>query len=157
MLLQLGCELAQGYCIASPMPACDFPRWLANWRPDPRWANAPAVDFSDRPLLYAGVEHRAWIAAFEAYLQGRRLAPPMLDRLHCRFGVWLEKEERAGRGVKPEFKAVDALHRRVHALAADILAMPNQGRSPEGLARMGELQSLRDALLEHLREYNQLG
>jgi hypothetical protein len=81
----------------------------------------------------------------------------MLDRLHCRFGVWLEKEERAGRGVKPEFKAVDALHRRVHALAADILAMPNQGRSPEGLARMGELQSLRDALLEHLREYNQLG
>lgn len=38
MLLQLGCEIAQGYGIARPMPASDLPAWLATWRPDPRWA-----------------------------------------------------------------------------------------------------------------------
>jgi len=37
MLLSLGCELAQGYGIASPMPAADFPAWAANWRPDAAW------------------------------------------------------------------------------------------------------------------------
>jgi predicted signal transduction protein with EAL and GGDEF domain len=37
-LLRLGCELAQGYGIARPMPAADLPEWLARWRPDPRWA-----------------------------------------------------------------------------------------------------------------------
>ncbi len=36
-LLQLGCELAQGYGIAHPMPASDFPNWLADWQPDPAW------------------------------------------------------------------------------------------------------------------------
>ena len=35
MLLQLGCDLAQGYGIARPMPAEQMPQWCANWRPDP--------------------------------------------------------------------------------------------------------------------------
>jgi diguanylate cyclase (GGDEF)-like protein/PAS domain S-box-containing protein len=36
-LLQLGCELAQGYGIARPMPAQALPGWVATWRPDPSW------------------------------------------------------------------------------------------------------------------------
>ena len=36
-LLSLGCELGQGYGIARPMPADDFPRWAEAWRADPTW------------------------------------------------------------------------------------------------------------------------
>lgn len=36
-LLQLGCELAQGYGIARPMPADDIPEWLSNWKADDSW------------------------------------------------------------------------------------------------------------------------
>jgi len=36
-LLQLGCQLAQGYGIARPMPASDIPQWLDNWQPDDAW------------------------------------------------------------------------------------------------------------------------
>ena len=36
-LLQLGCELAQGYGIAKPMPASHIPPWLQNWKPDIAW------------------------------------------------------------------------------------------------------------------------
>ena len=36
-LLQLGCELAQGYGIARPMPADDIPLWLSNWQADETW------------------------------------------------------------------------------------------------------------------------
>ncbi|MBQ0784564.1 MAG: EAL domain-containing protein, partial [Amphritea sp.] len=37
-LLQLGCELAQGYGIAKPMEPDQLPNWYDNWRPDPNWS-----------------------------------------------------------------------------------------------------------------------
>jgi diguanylate cyclase (GGDEF)-like protein/PAS domain S-box-containing protein len=40
-LLQLGCELAQGYGIARPMPADQLPVWAATWRPEAVWRALP--------------------------------------------------------------------------------------------------------------------
>ena len=39
LLLELGCELAQGYGIARPMPADQLPRWAQAWRADPTWVD----------------------------------------------------------------------------------------------------------------------
>jgi EAL domain-containing protein (putative c-di-GMP-specific phosphodiesterase class I) len=36
-LLRLGCELAQGYGIARPMPASGVPEWIKEWKPDVSW------------------------------------------------------------------------------------------------------------------------
>ena len=36
-LLQLGCNLAQGYGIARPMPGDDIPAWIDDWQPDENW------------------------------------------------------------------------------------------------------------------------
>jgi EAL domain-containing protein (putative c-di-GMP-specific phosphodiesterase class I) len=41
LLLQMGCELAQGYGIAKPMPASEVPQWVATWQPDPEWSRLP--------------------------------------------------------------------------------------------------------------------
>ena len=37
VLLQLDCELAQGYGIARPMPASEIPMWISKWKPDANW------------------------------------------------------------------------------------------------------------------------
>ena len=41
LLLQLGCELAQGYGIARPMPAEQMPAWVTGWLPDAAWSDLP--------------------------------------------------------------------------------------------------------------------
>jgi EAL domain-containing protein (putative c-di-GMP-specific phosphodiesterase class I) len=43
LLLQLGCEVAQGYGIARPMPGADIPAWHAAWRPLPEWIMRPSL------------------------------------------------------------------------------------------------------------------
>ncbi|EIK97663.1 PAS/PAC and GAF sensor-containing diguanylate cyclase/phosphodiesterase [Pseudomonas sp. M47T1] len=41
-LLQLGCELAQGFGIAQPMPPEALPAWIARWHANPTWQSAPS-------------------------------------------------------------------------------------------------------------------
>ncbi len=40
-LLQLGCELAQGYGIARPMPPAQLFDWLAHWQQEAAWTHLP--------------------------------------------------------------------------------------------------------------------
>jgi hypothetical protein len=153
MLLHLGCELAQGFGIAQPMPAGEFPAWAAAWRPDPRWTEAVTVAVDERPLLHAGVEHRAWAAAIEAFLKKESDQEPRLSRYQCQFGAWLYGEGPAGRSSQPEFQPIVALHWRIHALAAGIVKFHTQGRDEEGLARLGELKDLVDKLADLLNAF----
>ncbi|WP_295429942.1 EAL domain-containing protein [uncultured Thiodictyon sp.] len=151
MLLQLGCELAQGYGIARPMPAADFPGWAATWRPNPVWIGQPPVHRRDLPLLFAGTAHRTWVNALESYLTGKRETPPPLDHHQCRFGMWLEDECLTRSGAQPAFQVIEQLHRQLHALASELCVLHTTGRDSEALAKRGELHGLRDALLEQLK------
>ncbi|MBN2894278.1 MAG: bacteriohemerythrin [Campylobacterales bacterium] len=37
ILIQMGCERAQGYAIARPMPAASVSEWISTWKPDIKW------------------------------------------------------------------------------------------------------------------------
>jgi diguanylate cyclase (GGDEF)-like protein len=43
-LLQLGCQLAQGYGIARPMPSDDIPEWVSSWKADDSWQSPGLVE-----------------------------------------------------------------------------------------------------------------
>ena len=156
MLLRLGCPVAQGYAIARPMQARDMPAWLSTWRPDPQWANVLPYDTGNRPVLYANVEHHAWIEALIDFLNGKRQIAPTLDLDQCRFGVWLRGEALVygavlhGRGGFLGFRSIDLLHQRIHALAVEVLSLNADGRSAEAMGRIPELHALRDELFEKL-------
>jgi|GEM_PF-392322 len=44
MLLRMGCRLAQGYCIARPMPAGQFGAWARGWQAPAQWLQAVPAD-----------------------------------------------------------------------------------------------------------------
>lgn len=157
MLLQMGCELAQGYGIARPMAASEVKSWATTWRPDPRWAEVPPLDAGNRAILYACVEHRAWLSALEACLQGKRTSPPALDAGRCRMGTWLTTEKQSTRGTLSTIQAIEDLHHKLHSLASEIIESQTGGHNSEGLARLEQLHLLHDKCLSRLRSFMRSG
>ena len=151
MLLQLGCELAQGYGIAHPMPGDDMPAWSAAWRISPAWVELSAISREDLPLLFAGVEHRAWIVIVENHINGLSEIPPLQDHHQCRFGNWLDTEAAARYGAQALIPVIIQTHREMHELVEQLCVLHTLGHSREALARLSELHDLRDSLFEHLQ------
>jgi diguanylate cyclase (GGDEF)-like protein/PAS domain S-box-containing protein len=151
ILLRLGCKFAQGYGIARPMAAHMLPGWTADWQPDSSWVHLTPVSREDLPLLFAGIEHRAWIAAIENCIRVESEIPTPLDHHQCNFGKWLDGEGLARYGAQPAFNAIELLHQKVHVLALHLLELQAQNRKPEALARLGELHGLRDTLIEQMK------
>jgi diguanylate cyclase (GGDEF)-like protein/PAS domain S-box-containing protein len=151
MLMQLGCDLAQGHGIAHPMPGAELPPWSASWRIDPAWQSVHAVSRADLPLLFAAVEHRAWINALGHYLTGAPETPPQLDVHQCYLGRWLDSHGDARFGATPALLRIGPLHLQVHTLAQELLALHTNGQNLQALERLTELHALRDALLEQLQ------
>jgi diguanylate cyclase (GGDEF)-like protein/PAS domain S-box-containing protein len=147
ILLQLGCELAQGYAIARPMPAEDIPVWLAAWRPDPSWLNRAPISRDDLPILIAWVEHRAWILKVGKFIRGVGDTLPPLNHEQCRVGQWLKDEVRLPKENHLAIEALGPLHIEIHELASELIRLKQDGQMEVAIARLPELYRLRDRLL----------
>jgi hypothetical protein len=108
------------------------------------------VTRADLPLLFAIVEHRAWIAAIEHHLKGETQAQLRLDQHQCRFGQWLHSDGLSRYAALPACQKIEPLHQDVHVLANELLQLAKT--SPQqALARLNELHELRDSLIFHLK------
>jgi diguanylate cyclase (GGDEF)-like protein/PAS domain S-box-containing protein len=146
MLLHLGCELAQGYGIARPMPAAQLPDWMTNWVADPAWAACRPLHRDELPLLHAMVDHRAWVAAIEKGItQGK--ATPSLDSSRCRFGQWLNAKGRKTIDDETLYQATVAIHEQVHQVATRLLMLANDDKQEQSEPLTRELHALSDRLI----------
>ena len=151
MLLQLGCELAQGYGIARAMPAKDFLNWSYEWQPDLAWLAQTKVDREDLFLVYAAVDHRAWVADIAHHFRDELELPPPLDIHECRFCKWLDKERFGSNHTDAAYRAIKLVHTKIHHLAGVLLELKTCGRGSEAIERLDELYALRDDLLRQLK------
>jgi diguanylate cyclase (GGDEF)-like protein len=154
LLLNMGCELAQGYGIARPMPAGAVAEWLDSWRPDPAWIGVQGSRWprEDVPLVIAQSNHRAWVDDLAAYLEGATAEMPELVGTRCRFGQWYGGAGELRYGRYPDFATIGSVHRQVHALARALVDLADRGQREAARARLPEMYGLRDRMLALLRQ-----
>ena len=141
LLLLLGCDLAQGYGIARPMPGEQLPAWISGWQPDPGWRGVRPLRREYLPALFAIVEHRAWVTELAAWLQGQGEAPAH-ELGKCKFVAWIESMRLLHPLRQQAFAEVDAVHRQMHAQAITVLDRHAHGDAGAAQAGVDELQSL---------------
>ncbi|MDP2829906.1 MAG: EAL domain-containing protein [Sulfuricellaceae bacterium] len=156
ILMQLNCDLAQGYGIARPMPANQIPDWVKNWRPDPAWQAIKHLywDDADYPMLVAEVEHRNWIAQVAYAINEGQPVPHKFadDSQRCNFGHWYYGRGRQRYARIPAFARIEPPHNRVHEIAAAIDRHWRNGHIEDARALIPELLATRDTVLAALRE-----
>jgi len=153
MLLKLGCEIAQGYVIAHPMPAENILSWIEQYKPDEKWKNVTPISRDELPLLYALVEHKAWLKNVCLYLKDMRNTPPKLNHKECRFGGWLYEEGVQRYAKYPVFKELERLHNVLHEIT-NTVADKYENNSLENLdASIDEIEKSSKDLIDAFKKF----
>ena len=152
MLLKLGCDLAQGYSVARPMPGANFPAWVTQWKPFASWTTTRMVPREDLPLVVAAVGHRAWVQALEHHLHNTQSSPSPPQTHRCQFGAWLQGPGKTRHGTQPAFAGLDDVHHRLHELAGQLCSQHANDPTSHAQRRMPEVRALSSELLDKLAE-----
>ncbi|NDY97057.1 EAL domain-containing protein [Wenzhouxiangella limi] len=147
ILLDLGCDLAQGYGIARPMPAADLPEWIGAWQPSDSWRDRPPKNAVQLRLSFAMVEHRSWVGAVAEFLEtGQR--PPALETADCAFGRWLRDHADSLQLDDNKLQQLYDLHDQAHSVGRALIAARSNDGEAAGGADAEQLFELRDRLLD---------
>jgi hypothetical protein len=160
LLMRLGCDHAQGYGIARPMPAEQIAHWGPSYEPHPSWELWAHWNWelSDFPLIVAQYDHVNWVRKVHLALEGEPLdlePAELTDHHQCRFGKWYYGRGRECYGHLPEFQEIEDIHVRVHHLGPDVLKLCDDGEQDAAQREYHRLIELKDQILDHLSALQQ--
>jgi len=132
MLLLMGCEDAQGYGIARPMPVNIFSEWLEAYTPNQEWINCSNKKrtLKETKLKLFKLSLLRWINYFEENIRSPHdndSAWPIMVRKKCLCGYWIKRAYQEKLFDKAWLDVLGEEHEKIHFLADDILVMYQDG------------------------------
>lgn len=143
VLLQLGCEIAQGFVISKAMPAENVIEWMRSWKGFESWKVTKPINIENRAILHAAIEHRNWIESIEVYLQNKNLRRPKLAAKECHLGRWLLAGASTEKRNNPVFKELSEIHSELHIFAEEVLLGAHDNNSED----IKKIEQLREEIL----------
>jgi diguanylate cyclase (GGDEF)-like protein/PAS domain S-box-containing protein len=152
ILMQMNCDLAQGYGIAKPMPAASFTEWLKEWRPDSSWQAIREMRWeeTDYSIFGAEVEYRNWVSQLiNSAREGMPLSKLQLgDDDQSRFNLWIHGQACQRYASYPAFHHIVAYNARVKVVAKEMDECWREGHFEEMRTLVSELIMVRDETLD---------
>ncbi|MCP4596292.1 EAL domain-containing protein [Neptuniibacter sp.] len=143
MLLQLGCQYAQGYGIAKPMPADQIFPWYEKFSRKSSWTTLQNQQFSQTrayDLNVAIFTHQIWLEKIKDYLHSNmQRKQPLLDGEDCQFSCWQTGIGQYRYGSHSLFKSLRKIHTDVHEHASKMVNLANKGQLDKALSMIEEL------------------
>ncbi len=154
ILLQLGCQYAQGFGIARPMSADNIVSWLAEFQDNSIWyeLHSKAADYTPLyDLNIAIFSHHDWLEKIHDYLQsGLTGEAPAIDDKSCQFSRWYHGMGQNRFGHKPGYAFIIAIHNKLHDQASRLIEIAREYGTDKALEEFAQLQSLSDELTQSL-------
>lgn len=146
MLLVMGCEEAQGYGIAKPMPANDFPQWFKEYLPNQDWlvcGNKYRTPKEAKLKLF-NLKTEHWQERFVSNIQSsiENIEHwPIMNSKRCPCGTWIRRAKQEQLVEAETLKQLDNAHDTMHQIADDLLKKYQDGQIDSAREGLSELQT----------------
>lgn len=158
MLLTLGCNNAQGYGIARPMPASAVQDWVRSYIPDPKWLDyARKTHTPDETMVMLLVmENRHWVNRLEKCLnapEGTELRWPIMNHDKCHSGRWTDHARKINLFDSALLSRIDEAHAELHRIGNTLMQMRHDGKIADARSGIilltGALEKIEAMLNQH--------
>jgi len=146
MLLLMGCDHAQGYGIAKPMPAEDIPEWLISYSMNNAWVTCGNSEPSqkERRLQQLTLAITQWKKHFEAAIQAdpdQLHSWPIMDPAKCPCGNWIKRESHEKLFNAQWLLDLEAAHDRAHTSMIKLKTLHQDGQVNSAISGLQEIRA----------------